>query len=351
MRNRIEHKSVVELLADKIADGIHDGVWNDKLPGYRVLAEKYAVSGDSAAKAIQLLECRGLVSAHERGRPRRILSEAKQVKLKKKRLIVLSGKHIGIGALGNNTCLLMIEEWVAAGGVVEQVQVGMSRVNKPKAMIKEIIKKHRPDALLIYVGSKAWIHGFLEEDIPIYCLGGELWKVMDLVTGSGYAIMPMLIDLLSDLKAEGHTRILLPDSMGRMQLRENRIMAYEEVFEGILSEEMISQSNPIFQENVPAVWQDYWERSFQEVKPSVVILNSAHEVLSLYSFCRMKNIQIPNQLKVVCLAYSADLEWLLPSPVQLEFPAEKAARHFRKWMNSGMVTLGYKEFSLVPHSE
>ena len=102
---------------------------------------------------------------------------------------------------------------------------------------------------------------------------------------------------------------------------------------------------PVFHEADPKVWQSYWQKAFLQERPTAVVVENAKALQSLYGYCFVNGLKIPQDLSVICVTNEHELQWVYPLPTRMRYPYERAARHFRRWAQGDFTK---HEFKIIP---
>lgn len=342
MTGYLERKSLPLRLADMIEQELQAGTWGDTLPGHRTLMQFFSVSAKTCLAAIDLLEARGIISAGEQGKRRRILVAAKTKNKEMMNLLLIDG----YGYLsGEDQMQLQAyrHAWEGDGKKVHAIRFDFPRYQNPSALLRKAVASYSADAILLHVPPLAWVDAAVQLR-PVFLAGGE-WKG-NAITGSAYNIKDEVTRLAALLRKLGHRHVVVPlDLVGRkMEVAVREGLAIGLGVDG--DDPALDAHCPVFAESVPAAWQQYWKKIFTKLRPTAVILVTDIQCLSLYSYCYRHGIRIPEDLSVICLETSEHLEWLDPVPTRMSFPVNRAATFFKKWFRNGCHPMGLKFFSL-----
>jgi DNA-binding transcriptional regulator YhcF (GntR family) len=349
MGKSIERRSLAVQIADRIGEEIRAGTWTADLPGKRTLAERYGVNCKTCAKALCLLESRGLVGPAHAGTGRRILYSPQKLKSSGD-----AGSRIGLLLIHQSETTLNHEEiqllqriggaWSKVHGEMTWAGVDYARCRRPGRVLDTLIKRHAPGALLLHMPWKGWVRDAAAR-LPHYQLGGSLGEV-DVTSHSASSLGREVKRLVAWLTSLGHWRIMFPtygwDQAIWLTLTENlRLIGLEKPVN-----EAWDDWCPRFAERFPDVCEGYWQKSFARVRPTAVVVFEDALLLSLYTYCSSRKIAIPDDLTVVLLNYNELFEWLRPQPVMMRFPLKAAVSHFQQWLDGGLKPVGTKYFNL-----
>ncbi|BDS07054.1 hypothetical protein NT6N_20940 [Oceaniferula spumae] len=348
MGESIERKSLVVQLAERIEHAIRVQTWDGKLPGKRPLADRFGVNVKTCARALDLLEQRGLLEPAVTGKRRVICKSAlggKNVEARRgQRLLFLHQAHVPLSYCDVMMMREMQEIWEREGGQAMWARVDYGRARKPGLALKKLIERHAADALVLHMPGSGWGREAALR-LPCYQLGGDFPSDVS-VSLTAYALdkeIARVVELLSKL---GHHRILLPlegsmASVRKAVLGGLRMGVAEQPKEGKWEDYC-----PEFTESVPEVWNDYWKKSFASLRPTAVVVFEDTHLLSLYGYCAVNGIRIPQDLSVISFAFDQRFEWVRPKPVMMRFPVQQCIANFKDWMARGMQPIGRKYLKL-----
>jgi hypothetical protein len=336
MQRRLERKALPSRLAEIIETEIKAGDWSDTLAGHRSLMRRYSVSAKTCLAAIDLLESRGLISGPEQGKKRRILVDRVQQVRTLRDLLIIEGTGAQSGE-DLHQINAYHRAWEESGGRVETARFDFPRYRRPESLLREAISSHKADALLLYVAPLAWVDA-ASKLRPTFLSGGE-WQG-DGITGVGYDIRDEVARAVGRLKGLGHERILVPmDLVGPRMERAVRQGLARGL--GLAEDSAVAREfAPVFPERIPAVWQQYWRKTFSSLRPTALVLLDDIRYISLVGYCFAHGIRIPGDLSVICLESTEHLDWCVPIPTRLGFPTQEAVKRFRKWIRGGCKATG-----------
>ncbi|MES2924689.1 MAG: substrate-binding domain-containing protein [Verrucomicrobiota bacterium] len=348
MSGDIERRTIAAQLADRIERAIHADTWQGELPGKRTLAERYGINVKTSAAAIDLLEQRGLIGAARAGKGREILPRPKSRKPRgkqsDKRLMVI---HQAGGVLNIEDYHLlqrMGDIWLRGHGAVAWATVDFPRCKSPGSQLDALIKRHSADALLMLMPGGGW-HREAARRLPFYMSGGPHEK--DLLMSLGACKIPQEIKrIVQHLRDLGHRRIISPtEGMGERTWRA----VVDGLRDGGGEKPEIGTWEdhcPQFPSNVPEAWDGYWKMTFARLRPTAVIVHDDAHLLSLYGYCFLRRLKIPDDVSIISMNYEPRFEWLQPKPVMMRYPANLALAHFQQWVEGGLKPIGLKYFPL-----
>ena len=347
MKDSIERRSIAARLADRVEQEIRSGTWKGKLPGKRTLAERFGVNVKTCTGAMILLEQRGLVGPASAGKERQIL--APEVVIEKRdtrgmRLLIL---HPAAGILSIKDFQLlhnMAGIWERGHGEAIWAQVDFARCKDPGPVLDGLMERHSVDAFLLYVPEAGWGRQAVARR-PFYQIGGPYEEEVPISLGA-YAIDIEVRRVVKYLRERGHQRILLPSEAMGDRMRQSVVDGLREGSDSKPEFGRWEDYCPLFPESVPEVWTSYWSKAFATLRPTAVVLFEDTHLLSLYGYCYMQGLRIPQDVSVVSIGYETRFEWCRPRPTMMRYPAKAAVAHFQKWLEGGLKPLGRKFFPL-----
>ncbi|BCU77925.1 substrate-binding domain-containing protein [Luteolibacter sp. LG18] len=329
--NPLERKNLSVRLADEIERAIRGGEWTGHLPGHRTLMQTYSVSATTCIAAIGHLETRGVISAGEPGKRRTILAKPRSASRALETLLMLHDMNAPSG--GHSIAIRAYSAvWEEGGGRVVSQRVDFPRYQRPGRLMKEIVERHRADAIILQVATLPWIKAAMAL-CPAFLDGGEVSKIN--AAGVSYSMGSEIKRMAAMLYSLGHRRIAAPMELLPKSFEVSVRTRMSEVLGGSPGSAHIAALCPVFPEIVPAAWHGYWRKLFATVKPTAVIVSKDLYAHSLFGFCSRHGIAIPRDLSVVCLESPPSLEWCDPVPTRMRFPIKVAEGIFRKWLRGG----------------
>ncbi|MGJ8655223.1 MAG: GntR family transcriptional regulator [Akkermansiaceae bacterium] len=343
--SELKRKSLTEQLVQAISRDIAAGVWTKQLPGYRVLAQRYNVSRTTCEKALRSLVANKLISQAEPGKMRAILRGVakKQHWAKQNLLIIIDSRHPPTPL--DKEMLLQIEDhWKEEGGTVSYVESDLSRAQKPSYQLKNWVNKFNPNCLLFETIPKQWIKPTENMGLPCYATGGSVRQNNGILSGTGFAIVRCIDNLLNEALKLGHRRIQLV--LARATREQDMRKSIQRVTEPTLSKdwggEEIDFSIKIPDLCNPSDWYNWWETMLRIERPTLVLTDSVFQAICLHNICLSAGVQIPTDISMVVMEDAEFLEWLNPIPTRYRTPKNEAFRHFREWMSNGFPEGSHK---------
>jgi len=342
---RINKRSIPQLVAEQMREDISNLVWTDKLPGYRNLMDHYQVSKVSCRTALQILENDGIITPAKPGQNRRITHQLGRVKKLQQRLLIISDP-VNISQEDERLSIGKIEQhWGQQYGPVRHTHIDMKRVKQPFNYLQNLIDVNTPSCIIAHVPTAAWTRALRTTGLPFYLLGGEVDE-QPMPPGNGYSRDKTLVRALKRLQTEGHTRVIVPTSVGWNELRASVVKSIRSVYHDQWTDEEAELFAPAIKEDTPDVWQDYIHTFIHTLKPTAVILRVAQELFALYSYCANHGIRIPEDLSIILEEDAEAAEWLRPEITRLRYPYPRAVKHCIDWIESDFTKRDFKFFEM-----
>jgi len=342
---RLERKSLSEELAQAITDEIAAGVWTDRLPGYRMLGKRYQVSRPTCESAMELLEANGIIAPATPGKMRSILRNKakKQASAILHLLIIIDSQHPPTPL--DAELVAQIENfWKIDGGEVTRVECDMMRNSKPRYQLEKWVKTIGADCLLFETIAQDWVIPAEEIGLPCFALGGFMKQSKGVISGCFFSIIQCIEKLLVDALELGHRRILLVTS--RATPKDDMSASIHKATAPILTRDWDGE-DAIFTLKIPDInnpsdWYDWWQKTILTEQPSLVMLDSVYQGLSLNDFCLDKGIRMPQDMSMIILEDAEFLAWMTPTPTRYRYQKEEAFRHFVTWVKCGFSRSSFK---------
>ena len=342
-KNTFNHPSLPEATASAIIEDIKKQIISQTLPGYRKLMERYNVSQPTAKLAISILESKGIVSPARKGRQRDIvLKKLQSIKSQKSLLLIQVDNNISYDE-EHLTIAPFLRTWSNYHGHTIRYTAS-SKAKRPESTLKRVISKYNPDAIATFVLPLNWNTAVHRLGLPVYNIGGALPDNAQ-HSGCGYSQESATHMALERLRDAGHRKVLTPVPPRHHSMLQFIQSAYRKVFPE-MNEDHLNLLTPLIQEDLPDVWQAFLSKHYYGIKPTAIITDSLPHLISVYDFCAKNNLNIPNDLSIVCEHDNFELAWFSPVPCRLQYPYEKQRQHFTKWIKSDCQWKNRKRLTL-----
>ena len=348
--SQLERQSLPHRLAEEIAKSINSGEWRDVLPGYRTLCSYYKVSKSTCGTALKLLEERGVIEVAEVGKRRKISPCIIEPRAQKMNLLIIEDEGDIIHGKEADFFGKMVECWVDHGGEVQRIRADLHHWKQPGKLLRTWIADYSGTHLLFNNASAAWVEAVIEVGIPCYFLGGEILGSSlgkGDIPGSAHHLGHTIKMVLERVKKLGHRQLLIPLKYGMSARNELIKNSLGEVYGFDLLKSECEKILPIFTENTPSTWEQYWKRAFAEREVSLVIVFTVHHLLSLNAYCQSAGIDLRQDISVIVFENEDIMEWISPRPTSLEFPYPLALKDFKQWVESGCSQRKYNFLKMI----
>lgn len=340
---RVRRKNLVQQVAEVIQADIKDGLWSERLPGYRSLQKTYQVGKSTCESALRLLESMGVVAEPEPGLGRRILMDAETDPSSGNEegtlLVVYDRAHESSHQIFSQL-MGACSFWRERGGSLLLKSVDYLHKSNINPLLERWCSNRKPRAILMLLPDKIWLNAALATKLPVFRFGGALSDVHNEGTIISYSALALHRRLFRHLNEMGHRRILYPWKMAVGPIRKDAIRAYEEEFCNcgeVLDPEI---AMPLVDFQTHSDWRDYWQTALSTVEPTVVIVEFTMEMVSLMTFCGTKGIRIPRNLSVFLIEGDSLSNWMNPVPSHFSFKDDVELGCFRRWVREGLPNKG-----------
>jgi DNA-binding LacI/PurR family transcriptional regulator len=332
---RIKHKLLRQQLADAIMADLRKGVWQTKLPGIRLLAERYGVSKRTCSEALKFVEREGFLEPSS-------ARSKRGIKLDK---VTFAAANADVGQLlvitdlrekcNNNHYGLLnraMRFWTERGGTVRHVEADYTRKRSLSKLLKDWFEGETVDCVCMIAGPRSWVRAIDQVGVPVFLYGGSKTDTKN-CSIAGYGLAGALDKIIAFLTNCGHRRILLPwhrayDGIG---------MCIDAFVRGIpgVSKKQAAVMVPLVDLLSPEDYSRFWSGVLVTAEPTCVLLHNSLEAISLVSFCAAKGIRIPKDLSVFVIDGSELMEWFSPQFAHLGFDNDAEIKVFERWVKSG----------------
>lgn len=339
-------KSGAEQVADMIETYLKNGSWSEKLPGIKSLARELEINHKTVARALSILENRGLLEPPRGRRARRVLGGlSTPLKRTKLRLLIV---HPYINT-AESTDMGMIHSfqqvWLQSQGKVLVKAVDASHRKKVRLYLQQLIDLHAADALLMINLPLAWAKAGLDK-LPCYFSGGSTPQGRK-ISIFGYERKMTFQHILATLGELGHQKVLWPIRLLGSGVREDLLSASSGLNHSDTFPKISEENCPYVYYEDPATWLQMWERAFnKKICPTAVVVTEMKHLLSFYGFCYRQQIRVPEDVSVVLVGSNKNANWLTPQPSVCQFSTEMAVEHFKTWIRNDLKPIGKKTMTL-----
>jgi len=333
---RVGKSSAGELAAAVMREEILAGRIAGRVPGTRTLAVQLGVSAPTVEAALKILATAGWVVS---GGPRKAYQVAAKRQPGRSKLRGSTGKklriliHLDLEQLADTSRILvekLREQMTTRGWSVDLQVLDFLHAKRPRQSWDREIDVDPQTRIIAIYGGEALARWAAKRKLRILFLGGTTGGL----AVSMVAVKSSLIaaDALARLTALGHQRIILPlcdrkDSF-RLALREVTQQAIESTGGCYVAK----YHNPESIYRQPDVIFRILEEAFKTRTPTAFVFIDCDELITALSyFCRI-GVRVPDDISLVVLSDSVQLEWFYPSPAHYKFPMRRLVKEMIAWL-------------------
>jgi DNA-binding LacI/PurR family transcriptional regulator len=150
--------------------------------------------------------------------------------------------------------------------------------------------------------------------------------------GTFVLLEEMIHPAVIHLAMRGHTRILCP-------MQKGRELSRDKVWKLLLKETRFKMTQAAFADAFPV--QDlteagtlgaFWEKQHRQYRPTAVIVQDFHHLLSFHQFCIGHGLSIPRDVSVIGVFDHPSLRWLAPNLSRFVVPTRRMSRKIIQWV-------------------
>ena len=331
--------SIVDQCEQELEKGVREGTWGRLLPGFRFLSNTLGVSIPTVTRAAERLVQRGLLQSQG---PRRALR------------VVAGPAAENPTALPTTRGLLMLLEkpWGQLSPNTRAILEGCAQVAKDNGMLAHfahmsyvgavrqrrswdrVLKAHPCSHVLVTMGSDAMVEWAKSRGLRVGLLGGATHH-RD-VPVFGVRLPDLLVTAIGELRANGHSRILIP-SIGYPKMVHETLAGEAAKAMGVTVADLAREKLLI---NEPAMDNDAAvERVIRGLRESraTALIATNFRTYSLYTTGMMRaGIRIPEDVSTVLLMGDPESAWIRPKPAHFEPPLELIKTRVKRWLLKGI---------------
>ncbi|WP_227021650.1 substrate-binding domain-containing protein [Oceaniferula marina] len=94
-----------------------------------------------------------------------------------------------------------------------------------------------------------------------------------------------------------------------------------------------SYNLPCIQDDTQSLWE-MLENLFSITPPTALIATETTQLITIYSYCMLNQLTIPNDLSLIVTQNSPNLEWFRPSPAFFEYHTDKYIKQIHSWIEN-----------------
>lgn len=341
----VDRDSLPLKVAKCIEEEIAKGTWKDRLPGRRILADRFKVSSKTSSAAIHLLIQKGVINPAEKGKGCAIkLKAMSRIRSSSVRTLIILRPARATLSLDDVRLLDDIRiVWETTRGPVVIQDVDFEYHKQPTTLINSLVTRYAADAFVTYSPTRTWAQ-ITSMCLPTFQLGGSILEGLE---NSSYAFEAVqesarVVSYLADF---GHERIFHP--VDNLNYKRWVLSGLRIGLEGKDIGADIEDFCQIFDSQDPADWMRFWEKQLIRLQPSAVVVQTEAQLLSLYGFCTRSKIRIPADLSVVLMASNPLMEWCYPRPTMMVSPNDYIIKQFKQWLANDLKPDGIHFVDLI----
>ncbi|MFC4992455.1 substrate-binding domain-containing protein [Rubritalea tangerina] len=333
--------SLSRLTADAIEEAIAEGVWQEKLPGSRKLCEQFSVSQRTLTTALDILTRRNVIDAPEGTRARRISKSYKPNKKKalpkRESLLILGSYELhGHDAATSNILsgiaqLFRQKNWDVFSQASEEFKNA-----KPGPVFEQLAARYKHSRWLLCAAPQPVIQWCMDKNLRVICLGGALPEPPPPTVS--VSITGLMKDAIHLALSKGHQSfsILCPTPSKE----------YEKTVKNTVSDALQSFGMPFLPNyhfpkiavDDPEPLKQVLDSIFKVTPPSLLIVTEERQLITVYSYCMLRGIRIPDDLSVILSLSSRNVDWFNPIPTHFSIPVQKMIKSVANYVENYPTT-------------
>lgn len=327
-------KTMVELTADWLRQGILEKNWDGAIPGIAVLAQQCGVAENTMRRSVRMLEQEGLIAHVGSGRRRQVtLNPDVALPSRSLRVAVLLRDRLENEDAGFRWVLARVQSELEAQGhrwiQLNKTQADL-RYNDARAM--QLIAKTQADLWIIVAAQASLLTWLAARPAPFFAIGGEVANMPN-VAAAGSDPFPSYAETIRRLCDFGHQRIvfLLPHFT-----RGDRSTYTIKWLQRELSAYGIEAGNYHFPEwdETPAGLQKQLDAIFKITPPTAIYATSPVWISGILSFLAREGLKVPEDVSIVCGNHASSFLWNIPAIAHCCHDDLRLARRITDWVNN-----------------
>lgn len=327
--------SLAEQVAAKILSKLESGVWAEKMPGNKALANEFGVNHKTTEAALKQLESQGVLKSQGRGRTRKILLTQTPKKKSLSIVILLYNK----AATRDPLMVELIHQLRQAGHEAVYAQQTLQGMQMNPTRISRYVSKTKADAWIVLAASKAVLDWFAAQDFPSLALFGRINRNRSMAS-IGLWKLDATRELIHRLIRLGHKRIVMIAGEDR-RLPEPGI--YERGVLQILEEEGIQTSTYNLPNwgRQPEELQRTMTSLFKITPPTALLVEEPTLFLPILQALTRLGASAPERVSLACLDHSHTFQFACPAITHLAWDQAPLIKAVKRWVHQ--VGLGKRD--------
>ena len=332
----IKKTSVVEIARDSLRRELHDGSWDGRIPGTRLLAARLGVSPPTVAAALEQLAQEGLLV---RGGSRRAYRVAhpqesgnpRSLQRKDRELLILTHEEPRLLVEATRQMLeMLVRRMAGKRWLVRQQVVDFLHVKRPQASWDRLIGVRDGTKVVAVYGRQALAEWATRRKVPILFLGGDsgAFPVPKVAVSSSR----MAEEVMTLLATMGHRRIVLPLCDRSEDFKKSMRDVTRRVVERAGDCYVPGYHNPQSSYCAPDVMRRILARTFSRQPPTALVLLDWNEAVAASCFLTEHGLRVPRDVSLALLSDSVTADWFHPKLCRFRFPQERMLSEISKWL-------------------
>lgn len=317
-------KSIVEQVTEHLRTALHEGKWQERLPGRERLAGELGVNAKTIEAALRHLERDGLLVNPGKGRRRHIVTGENRPVAPLRIALLLSEKDDA----RVDFIVDIRHQLLLSGHDAFHAEQSLGDLAMNPDRISGLVSRTTADAWIAVAGSREVLEWFAAGPIPAFALFGPMSGIR--IAGAGPRKAPAIAEATRTLLALGHRRVV-------MLVRPRRRHPHPGVPERAFLDEL--QAHGI----VPAPYHlPEWEESperfhamlesiFRVTPPTALIVDEAAFFVAVMQFCLARRLRVPEDLSLVCTDADPVFSWCRRSVAHIDWNRGPVLRRVFQW--------------------
>lgn len=323
--------SITEQVTDLLRTGIHNGRWQQAMPGRTRLALELQVSHKTIERALCNLETEGLILGQGKGRKRLIVEAPENVARQGLRIAFLKDSALPY-EIGDMSYILELRHRLEeAGHTIFFSEKSLKELGMDVGRIAAFVTHTEADAWIIIAGSHPVLEWFSKYSTPSFALFGRRKGIP--IASAGPDKPPVCGSATRHLIALGHQRITM---IVQKQHRSPKPGGSAEAFLKEIKTAGISSGTfnlPDWEESKEG-FVALLESLFEHTPPTAIILDEAFQFHAAVYFLATRGIRIPKDVSLVCMDSAPSFAWCEPSVAHIHWDARPVVRRIVRWIDN-----------------
>jgi DNA-binding LacI/PurR family transcriptional regulator len=342
----VRRRSLAEVTADFVREGLETGRWNGRMPGVLKLAGLCGVSRQTMRAAMRILEVEGVIASAGVGRRRTVTGRSAVSASRTLRIGVLLREPLATEDPDQQTLFLELRRAIETAGHECQIAArSQNELGDNLGRIQRHMDEIRVDGWVVHAGSRELLEWGIASGVPMLALGGHARSLPMASTGADS--IEAYRAAVRHLVGLGHHRIVL---LAPHQFRHPEEMQVLKEYKAELEAQGIAPSSyhvPDWEETPEGLERELTSL-FRITPPTALVVLKTKWAVGVLSFLARRRLRVPEDVSLVSWGHNSELAWHRPAMAHFASDQELMVRRILRWIRGLAKGRPDHEFQPIP---